>query len=208
MPLPAVGIALVGDGGHGPHLPCIPVWLAGWDLVSCHACHCIPWLGYWGYSVDLPIPPQNRLSDGPRHQTPTPATGARVVNPSCFDCMDYDISAPPPIFSGVGAPGGTFRPRCGRTMWRVYAGCSISACHCCHCFFFWDSEECGFIIGVWMICHHASFGGCGTWTTPAMYSGLARRVGPCVMSCLSLHPLAWVLGIFGGSSDPTTESAE
>ena len=40
----------------------------------------------------------------------------------CFDCYDNDISAPPPIFSGVGAPGGTFRPplpffdRCGRTV--------------------------------------------------------------------------------------------
>ncbi len=47
-----------------------------------------------------------------------------------------DLAAPPPIFSGVGAPGGTFRPPLPFFLvWAhpvaSYAGCSVSVCHGC-----------------------------------------------------------------------------
>ena len=47
-----------------------------------------------------------------------------------------DLAAPPPIFPGVGAPGGTFRPPLPFFLvWAhpvaSYAGCSVSVCHGC-----------------------------------------------------------------------------
>ena len=62
----------------------------------------------------------------------TKCVGLAGVGPCAMG--HHDMSVPPPIFSGVGAPGGAFRPPLPFFMvWAhpvaTYAGCSVSSCH-------------------------------------------------------------------------------